>query len=93
MVLEVGAPNTVLLSVIHSGKARPIVIDDSVVPQKQTTSGQGPLSKKRRINERSQESRGQPQTILQQLVAYDDILTDTLIDRVSYPSADKPICE
>jgi hypothetical protein len=53
MVLEVGAPNTVLLSVIYSGKAQPIVIDNSIVPQKRITSGQGPLSKKRRINERS----------------------------------------
>jgi hypothetical protein len=60
-----------------------MVIDDSVVSQMRTASGQGPLSKKHRINERRKESRGQPQTILQQLVAYDDILTDTLVDRVS----------
>jgi hypothetical protein len=84
-VPEVGAPNAVLLSVAHRGIDRPIVIDDHVVPQKRTASGQEPLSKKLRIDERSQESQGQPQTILQQLVAYDDILTDTLIDRVSYP--------
>ena len=75
----------------NRAKDQPIVIDDPVMPQKRTASGQEPLSKKRRIKERSQESQGQPQTILQQLVAYDDILTDTLVDRVSYPLKIDPI--
>jgi hypothetical protein len=90
-VPEVGAPNTVLLSVVHRGEDWPIVINDHVIPQKQTASSQGPLSKKLRINERSQESQGQPQTILQQLVACDDILIDTLVDHISYSQQIKPI--
>jgi hypothetical protein len=56
------------------------------VPQERTSSSQGPLSKKLRINER-----GQRQTVLQQLVAYDDIITDILVDYVSYPLQVNPI--
>lgn len=100
MALEVGGPDIVFLSLIDNKIERPVVIDDSVDPSNQTAFAEAPSNKKQRTT-KGQKSQRPCQNIpkllsslnkhrlsLQQLGAYDDILTNTLIDGVSYPFID-----
>ena len=100
MALEVGGPDIVFLSLTDNKIEWPIVIDDSVDPSNWTASAKALPNKKQRTT-KGQKGQRPCQNIpkllsspnkhrlsLQQLGAYDDILTNTLVDGVSYPSID-----
>ena len=80
-------------SMANCAKDRPIVIEDSVVPQQGMAFSQEPLCKKHRTDEvAAQPTLSSPSLrslSFQQLSHYDDILTDVLVDRVSYHFTDK----